>query len=305
MERSDCGGFYKPVMPIDVALRSAASSLAIKRDIVALVLSSYGSDRLTVDEIKKCLDKIVREPLIEEASRACGCLTTLNEQRKDAVLRLQFAEHELEQFRKNCDQRLRAEFACTQFDGLAPYLEDMDMNASVSTLSTEPLNESQHNPHASPQDRALPNTSPPPPIINENEYRKTNVFKLEQERKQKLKKVIAAYKERVYFFDTLLKPTNEIASEKIFAPLFLYAFSHSRNVQRIVCAEFCNARPPGVRQLHPSRHYTFIACLPTLYEHYYMGNITRDAMIILARHLHAYGFVPLLKQSDVDMALIQ
>ena len=308
MERSDCGGFYEPIMSLDMALRSAKASVAIHRDIVALALNSYGNDQLTPVEMAHCLDDMMRALLVEEASRSHGRYFSLEEQRNEAAARLEEAQRALAEFVAKRKERLTKELVFSDLAGFEDLIErtDIDMDATLCDTVHTPINESQHNPHTPPNERAAPAT----PVFDASAYDKMvkkskarDIFKHDQDHKARLKKNVATYAERVLFFDTLMRPNEQLTKLDVFAPLFLYAFAFTRAVQRVACAEYCNSRPSNTRQLHPSRHYTFVACLPMLFEHYFLGNVTRDGLVLLARHLHAYSFVPLLSQDDIDKAM--
>jgi len=308
-----CGGLYKPTITLSAALRTAVANFAIHRDIVALVLDSFCSGTLSKEERKICLrDIVIRGVLVGEESLK-GKKQHISEILKETEASMKKAKKNYENIVELRRERFRKELA---FSGLGEFADSIaDSDFDLSSGSGDSLNkikcgkkyETLCNPHTQPKDRASPRIDP----IKIQDHKKM-MMTLEQKeaekRELKIKldalRTYSAYRERLHFFKHISsKNSEEVISSNInlFADLFLYSFSHSRETQRMVCSEYCSQRPFGLRRLHPSRHYTFMSCMPAIYEHYFMKKIERSQIVILARHLHCYGFVPLLTSHQIKL----
>lgn len=336
----NCGGLAEcAVQSMSVALRSAAARYEMERDIVALALRSYGGAYLTPKEIDHCVNMLCNA-LVIEASEEAGERVRLSTQLQQARAHLARVQNDLQTLRNKRRERLMQDYACTEFSDIVDNMVDLydangdeleqleravHKNNSLARNSTS-LNKADDE-HHSPLHHGVIPESPNSAernamCLNERAQRRREAEFNEAVYLRRNEQVQRALKERIFFFESLLVIANqpvhkealkctsmaalrafEIDRAEAFAPLFLYAFAHSRTVRIQCCADFCDARPSHTRRLHPSRHNAFVSSMPALYEHYYAGHVRRSELVLLARHLHTFGFVPLLTSADVRLAM--
>ena len=331
--QSECGGFAPQCMSLGVALRSEAAALDFSRDVVALALRSYGGAPLALRDIDSCV-RMIYDTLVDEASREAQRRVGISEQLRDARRGLADADAQYADFFGKLKRRLEAQLGSTTWHDMCDSFVGMDMDASFDSTRPTPEEETRNDavsrPHTPVHELACP-TPPGEPTSPQRAHKFADTSTEDVERARaaeeaerrhlaQLALVCKAHRERVRFFTELQhfanNPTTEAAAADdderrayhtrcadAFAQIFLYAFTHSRNVRIVCCAPFCNLRPSHLRPLHRSRQYAFIGVLPALYHHYYSGNASRFELVLLARHMHTFGFVPLLKSHDIAAAL--
>lgn len=305
------GGLYAPETNYEVAVRSAIVDLRMRRDIVALAIGSYGGDTLDETCRRECA-QMIATAVTDESSRKASRVVTLSDLRAESMHHAESALAKLEELKRMRAERVDLELVFSGLEDSAELLHDVDMNGSLEDTLLElergPENHLQREPHTPLRDRASPTIAHQ--AAKERNYEKmirardhAKAFEHEQKHLQDLQRVHTSHDERVRFFENLARALSDSPKHRLdddnFALVFMYGFAYFREVQRSVCAEYCNTRPRGTRQLHPSRHFSFVACLPALFEHYFRGRVSRLNLVPLARHLHSFGFVPLLGDDDV------
>lgn len=309
-----CGGLFQPVQSLSQAMRMAAANFAINRDIVALVLNSFGDSNFCSAEREHCVQHIILGGVMRGECNSRGASLTPQQLAEESERNAALAKKQFEEFVEYRLQKIR-NTETAWWKGMSEFsqkLEDMDMNlhCDLEQLLRDELRranyETRRNPHMKPSDRASPKLDSGDAETFKNLVRRKTASEeceKEQQHKRKLRQIWSAHEERAYFFKQLQRPAEVLAADdKHFAYLFLYAFSHSRDVQRMVCAEYCNARPFAARQLHPARKCAFVSCLPAIFEHYFLRHIDRKHIVVLARFLHANSFVPLLTREELKIA---
>lgn len=83
----------------------------------------------------------------------------------------------------------------------------------------------------------------------------------------------------------------------------LYCIYNSRAVRMMICAARHEQRRIEWAPLHPSNVWTFMNGLNQLSEAYHIGKIREDVYLMSMKHLHAFNFVPIYTNEELDLLL--